>query len=64
MKTRLVRPLTILSTLILVGTAGLLMVSTAAYLYLAPRLPAAENYRDVRLETPLRIYTSDGLLID
>jgi penicillin-binding protein 1A len=63
-KTRLVRPLKILSTLILVGTAGLLMVSTAAYLYLAPRLPAAENYRDVRLETPLRIYTSDGLLID
>jgi penicillin-binding protein 1A len=63
-KDRLIRVSKILSTLSLVGTAGLLMVATAAYLYLAPRLPEAENYRDVRLETPLRIYTSDGLLID
>lgn len=40
------------------------MVSMAAYLYLAPLLPAAETYRDVRLETPLRIYTADNRLID
>ncbi len=40
------------------------MVATAAYLYLAPLLPSAETYRDVRLEIPLRIYTSDGRLID
>ena len=44
--------------------AGVCMVATAAYLYLAPLLPAAETYRDVRLETPLRIYTSDLRLID
>jgi len=40
------------------------MVASAAYLYLAPLLPAAETYRNVQLETPLRIYTSDRRLID
>lgn len=44
--------------------AGVVMVASAAYLYLAPLLPAAETYRDVQLETPLRIYTSDRRLID
>jgi len=44
--------------------AGLCMVASAAYLYLAPLLPAAETYRHVQLETPLRIYTSDLRLID
>lgn len=46
------------------GLAGAVMVASAAYLYLAPLLPAAETYRDVQLETPLRIYTSDRRLID
>lgn len=40
------------------------MVAMAAYLYLAPLLPPVERYRDVQLETPLRIYSKDGLLID
>ncbi|MBG09738.1 MAG: peptidase [Gammaproteobacteria bacterium] len=40
------------------------MVAMAAYLYVAPLLPEAETYRYVQLETPLRIYTSDGRLID
>lgn len=44
--------------------AGACMVASAAYLYLAPLLPSAETYRDVQLETPLRIYTSDLRLID
>ncbi len=44
--------------------AALCMVASAAYLYLAPLLPAAETYRHVQLETPLRIYTSDLRLID
>jgi penicillin-binding protein 1A len=46
------------------GLAGAIMVASAAYLYLAPLLPPAETYRDVQLETPLRIYTSDRRLID
>ena len=44
--------------------AGICMVASAAYLYLSPLLPSAETYRDVQLETPLRIYTSDLRLID
>ena len=51
----------------LAGAAGICsatMVVMAAYLYLAPLLPAAETYREVQLETPLRIYTADGRLID
>ncbi|MGI9250834.1 MAG: penicillin-binding protein 1A [Pseudohongiellaceae bacterium] len=40
------------------------MMASAAYLYLAPLLPAAETYRDVQLETPLRIYTSGNQLIE
>jgi len=46
------------------GVAGTVMVAMAAYLYLAPLLPPAEDYRYVQLETPLRIYTADGRLID
>jgi len=44
--------------------AGGVMIATAVYLYVAPLLPSAETYRDVQLETPLRIYTSDNRLID
>ncbi len=53
--------------LVMLGVAassGGIMVAMAAYLYLAPLLPAAETYRDVQLETPLRIFTADGRLID
>ncbi|MCV6614555.1 MAG: penicillin-binding protein 1A [Cellvibrionaceae bacterium] len=40
-------------------TAGL----AAFYLYLSPKLPAVETLRHVNLQTPLRIYSQDGLLI-
>ncbi|MEQ8954445.1 MAG: hypothetical protein RL120_09950, partial [Gammaproteobacteria bacterium] len=50
--------------LVVAGLAGVVMVAMAAYLYLAPLLPPAEDYRYVQLETPLRIYTEDGRLID
>ena len=46
------------------GLSGIIMVASSAYLYLAPLLPSAETYKDVQLETPLRIYTSDNRLID
>ena len=46
------------------GITSIIMVSSAAYLYLAPLLPSAETYKDVQLETPLRIYTADDRLID
>ena len=44
--------------------ACMVMIAMAAYMYLAPLLPSAETYRNVQLETPLRIYTSDNRLID
>lgn len=49
---------------VIAAVSGAVMVATSAYLYLAPLLPSAETYRTVRLETPLRIYTSDNRLID
>ena len=50
-----------MGTIILMGAC---MVAAAAYLYLAPLLPSAETYKNVQLETPLRIYTADNKLID
>lgn len=47
----------------LFGGLGLVMITTSAYLYLSPKLPPAEDYRNVRLVNPLRIYTSDNKLI-
>lgn len=44
--------------------SGIFMVASAAYLYLSPQLPSAENYREVQLETPLRILTADHKLIE
>jgi len=38
-------------------------VLAAVYLYLAPDLPDVETLRDVRLQTPMRVYTRDGALI-
>ena len=52
------------ATIAVAGMASAVMVASAAYLYLAPLLPDAETYRNVQLETPLRIYTSDRRLID
>ena len=43
--------------------AGTTMAITGVYLYLAPTLPDAETLKDVDLQTPLRVYTADGLLI-
>ncbi len=45
----------------------LFTVSTIAlaglYLYLSPQLPSIEGLSDVRLQVPLRIYSSDGSLL-
>ena len=44
-------------------SAGTAMVGASVYLYIHPKLPPVETLRDVRLQTPLRIYSADGLLI-
>jgi penicillin-binding protein 1A len=51
--------LTVILTGTIVGFAGML----GAYWYLEPELPDAATLRDVRLQVPLRVYSSDGGLI-
>ena len=42
--------------LCLAGAAGVMW-------YILPQLPPVESLRDVRLQTPLKVYSNDGLLI-
>lgn len=49
--------------LLLSATTGALLILASAYLYLSPKLPSVDVLRDVQLQTPLRIYTSDNQLI-
>lgn len=49
--------------LVLLATSTGLMVLTATLLYLGPKLPAVEQILDIQLQTPLRIYSSEGRLI-
>jgi len=39
------------------------LVLAGAYLYLAPNLPSIDVLKDVRLQTPLRVYSRDGALV-
>src|SRR5210317_1099210 len=47
----------------LFGLFGSLWFLAGVYLYLSPNLPDVETLRDVKLQTPMRVYTSDGELI-
>ncbi|MCR9278136.1 MAG: PBP1A family penicillin-binding protein [Pseudomonadaceae bacterium] len=42
---------------------GAVLSLAGLYLYLDPQIPSARSYRNVELETPLRVYASDGALI-
>lgn len=52
-----------LAWLVCAGIGGTLTVFCGAHLYLSPTLPSVDSLRDVRLQTPLRIYSNDGKLI-
>lgn len=45
------------------GVAGFVMLASSAVLYISPKLPSRESYTNIRLENPLRIFTSDGMLL-
>ncbi len=45
------------------GVAGFVMLAASAVLYISPKLPSRESYTNIRLENPLRIFTSDGMLL-
>ncbi len=53
----------VLTHLILVLAAGAVAGFAAIFIYLTPKLPDVDSLRDIRLQTPLRIYSSDNLLI-
>ncbi len=53
----------ILLVLTLVSAILLSFGLGALYLFLEPRLPSIEGLSDVRLQVPLRIYSSDGSLL-
>ena len=49
--------------LFLFGLLGALWLFAGTYLYLSPNLPDVETLRDVKLQTPMTVYTQDGELI-
>ncbi len=49
--------------LVIAGSVIFCTIITAGYFYYAPTLPSVETLRNIRLQTPLRIYTQDNKLI-
>lgn len=43
--------------------SGSMLLLSAAFLYLNPQVPETETFRNVNIRAPLRIYSSDGKLI-
>lgn len=46
-----------------IGIAGGLVVTAGLYFYLKADLPSVDVLKDIRLQTPMKIYTKDGLLM-
>lgn len=56
----------VLGTIMWLGVTtlcGAVLSLAGLYLYLDPQIPSARSYRNVELETPLRVYARDGALI-
>ncbi len=47
----------------LAGVCAAVLSLAGVFLYLDPQIPRAESYRNVQLETPLRVYAEGGELI-
>ena len=47
----------------LMGLCAAVLSLGGIFLYLDPQIPRPETYRNVQLETPLRIYAADGALL-
>ncbi len=47
----------------LCAMGGALIVTGSLYLYLSPKLPPVESLREIKLQTPLRVYSQDLQLI-
>ena len=57
------RFLHIIFRLSILGALGGLWLLAGVYLYLSPKLPDVETLRDVKLQTPMRVFTREGDLI-
>jgi len=57
------RFLHIIFRLSVLGLLGGLWLLAGVYLYLSPKLPDVETLRDVKLQTPMRVFTREGDLI-
>ncbi|NND64826.1 MAG: penicillin-binding protein 1A [Gammaproteobacteria bacterium] len=55
--------LVFIAALAALGFAGAVSIVMITFFYFAPGLPSVEVLKDVRLQVPLRIYTSDGKLL-
>ena len=53
----------IIFRLSILGVLGGLWLLAGVYLYLSPKLPDVETLRDVKLQTPMRVFTREGDLI-
>lgn len=56
----------VLRFLLLLSSTGIFAIAAGAlaiYLYLAPKLPSVETLREIELQTPLKVYTADGVLM-
>lgn len=42
---------------------GAMLILFGCFLYLNPQIPSAARFKDVQLQTPLRIYSKEGLLL-
>jgi len=49
--------------IVLLTFVGTILLSAAIYHYLIPQLPDTETLRNIELQVPLRVYSSEGLLI-
>ncbi len=49
--------------LLITPLAGIALLLSSFYLYLQPALPSVEQLSDIRLQTPLRVYSRDNELI-
>jgi penicillin-binding protein 1A len=49
--------------LCLFGILGAIWLLAGTYLYLSPNLPNVETLRDVKLQTPMLVYSREGELI-
>ncbi|QSP96085.1 penicillin-binding protein 1A [Marinobacter salinisoli] len=59
----LLRTSRVLAWLFFTGLSVAIIVTSGFYLYLRPGLPAVEQLLDIKLQTPLRVYSEDSRLI-